>query len=183
MPESNAVLESLVSQLADVLINKQQQVATAESCTGGGLATAFTALPGSSRWFGFGWVTYANQAKIQMLGVQPESLQAAGAVSRIVVEEMAQGACTRSAAHFSAAISGIAGPDGGSEEKPVGTVWIAWSTPLQTWSARFLFPGNRNEVREAAAIAAAEGLLALASQAILSRSAFRKLPPQVFNGH
>ena len=130
-----------------------QQAATltlAESCTGGGVAHAITAVPGSSKWFGTGFVTYANVAKHKLLGVSAELLNSEGAVSEQVVIQMAEGAKAAADADFAAAISGIAGPGGGSDDKPVGTVWFCWSGPEGSITQKHLFAGSRSEVREQA---------------------------------
>jgi nicotinamide-nucleotide amidase len=120
-------LETLVTLIGQELTSRHLTIATAESCTGGGLSYWITQVPGSSHWFERGFVTYSNQAKIDMLGVNPTTLDQFGAVSEETVREMAIGALNHSQASISIAITGIAGPDGGSPEKPVGTVWIAWA--------------------------------------------------------
>lgn len=134
-------------------------ISTAESCTGGLIATALTETPGSSRWFSRGHVTYANQAKIEMLGVLPETLQAHGAVSEAVAREMALGALGSDELMLSMAVSGIAGPEGGLPDKPVGTVCFAWALkrPMQPQATPWvltetrLFAGGREAVRHKAA--------------------------------
>ncbi len=149
-----------IQTLALALKKRQWKLVTAESCTGGGLAYYLTSVAGSSDWFERGWVTYSNAAKEELLGVSPETLQKFGAVSAETAQEMAVGALGRSTAQLSLAITGIAGPDGGSPEKPVGTVWFAWklsSAGHQT--KRFLFSGNRGEIREQAIQTAIEILL------------------------
>lgn len=151
--------EQLVEQLAQQLINKKIMVATAESCTGGGIATAFTDLAGSSAWFDAGFVTYSNQAKMRMLNVQESTLIAHGAVSEPVVREMVMGAVRNSQAQLAVSVSGIAGPGGGSEEKPVGTVWFAWGNEDKQIAERCVFTGNRQQVREQAVRHAIQGLL------------------------
>ncbi len=135
--------------------------ATAESCTGGGVAYAITEISGSSAWFDRGFVTYTNQAKQQMLGVPNELILARGAVSAEVVAAMAAGALAHSNAQLSVAISGIAGPLGGTAEKPVGTVWIGWDrtgneAPIRTHC--FQFAGDRQQVREQAIVMALQGM-------------------------
>jgi len=122
----------------------------AESCTGGMAAQYVTAIPGSSNWFDRGFVTYSNASKIEMLGVSPQALEAHGAVSEVVVQEMTRGAIARSHAQISAAISGIAGPDGGTPEKPVGTVCFAWVAGKYASSATAHFEGDREKVRRQA---------------------------------
>jgi len=136
-------------------------LATAESCTGGWIAEAITAVAGSSAWFERGFVSYSNLAKQEMLGVPIHTLNQHGAVSEEVVLEMARGAIQRSKAHISVAVTGIAGPDGGSAAKPVGTVWIGWGQKLGHAEAEcFLFHGDRQAVREQTVIHALQGLIA-----------------------
>jgi len=138
------------------------RVATAESCTGGGVAEAITRVSGSSDWFERGFVTYANLAKEEMLGVANATLVAHGAVSEEVAAEMAAGALERSAADASVAITGIAGPTGGTPAKPVGLVWFAWAArgaPVQC--RRFLFKGDRAAVRRQSVAVALQGLIDL----------------------
>ncbi len=137
-------------------------MASAESCTGGWIAKAMTDLPGSSGCFDRAFITYSNAAKQEMLGVTPATLDARGAVSEAVVREMVQGALVRSQATLAVAVSGIAGPDGGSENKPVGTVWFAWGRKDGDVITRCeLFSGDRIEVRYRSTIAALQGLLNL----------------------
>ena len=126
-------------------------VATAESCTGGLLGKMLTDLPGSSAYYRFGWVTYANQAKEEMLGVPPSTLTEYGAVSEPVVKAMAAGARMRAKSTYALAISGIAGPDGGTAAKPVGTVCIALAHPTDIETRTFLFPGDREFIRDRSA--------------------------------
>ena len=116
---------TLAAQLGEALRQRGQRIATAESCTGGLIAGALTAIAGSSDWFGFGWVSYANEAKQQMLDVRAETLMAHGAVSGQTVREMAEGARRHSGADWAIAVSGIAGPGGGTEDKPTGLVYIS----------------------------------------------------------
>ena len=149
-PLSNAEIEQLAQQLGKVLLQRGATITLAESCTGGGIAQAITAVPGSSQWFEYGFVTYANQAKQQLLSVEDQVLQHQGAVSQPVVEQMALGAINASGADYAIAVSGIAGPDGGTSEKPVGTVWICWVTPTKNHSQRFRFAGDRRSIREQA---------------------------------
>ncbi len=122
----DAALAALVSILADGLQGRGLKLATAESCTGGWVAKCCTDRAGSSGWFERGFVTYSDEAKHDLLGVDAQVLQFAGAVSEAVVLQMASGAVSHSSADVSLAVTGIAGPDGGSEDKPVGTVWLAW---------------------------------------------------------
>ncbi|MFW1676685.1 CinA family protein [Pontibacter sp. JAM-7] len=136
-------------------------LATAESCTGGGVAAAITSVAGSSAWFDCGFVTYSNLAKTRMLGVATETLSEHGAVSEAVVTEMAEGALARSEATIAVAISGIAGPDGGSQDKPVGTVWFAWAVlDRPTVTSLCFFSGERNAVQQQAVEQALEGVIA-----------------------
>ncbi|MDF5702957.1 nicotinamide-nucleotide amidase [Aeromonas hydrophila subsp. hydrophila] len=158
----DAEIEHLAIELGKALGQRGWLAATAESCTGGGVATAITDIAGSSGWFDRGFVTYTNEAKQQMLGVSGESLEQHGAVSEAVVLEMARGALAHSSAAISVAISGIAGPGGATEGKPVGTVWFAWADSNgrhQSLLARF--DGDRRQVRQQAVRQALSGLLAL----------------------
>jgi nicotinamide-nucleotide amidase len=133
---------------------------TAESCTGGGVAHVVTSVPGSSSWFDRGFVTYSDRSKQEMLGVRRDTLDQFGAVSEEVVREMAEGALARSGAGVSVAISGIAGPDGGSPRKPVGTVWFAWVSPGHPTRCRSShYAGDREMVRQQAVLAALQGIL------------------------
>ena len=132
---------------------------TAESCTGGGIAETLTGIAGASAWFDRGFVTYSNEAKLSMLGVSQSTLDRFGAVSEATALEMARGAISHSGAHVSVAVTGIAGPDGGTPDKPVGTVWIAWGQKLGYAEARrFQFDGDRNAVRQQAILEAILGL-------------------------
>ena len=134
-------------------------LATAESCTGGWIAKVMTDIPGSSGWFDRGFVTYTNQAKQDMLGVQADTLQQHGAVSEQTVREMANGALCNSRAGVSVAVSGIAGPGGGSADKPVGTVWLAWAAGSNIRTLRVHLSGDRGRVREQAVELALKGVL------------------------
>jgi len=138
-------------------------VATAESCTGGWVAKAITDIPGASAVFHYGIVSYSNGAKEQILGVQIETLEEHGSVSELVVEEMASGALNLSGADFGVAVSGVAGPDGGSDEKPVGTVWFAWAIrdggKIKTDTSCQHFDGDRDLVRELTVVYALQGIL------------------------
>ncbi len=138
-------------------------LATAESCTGGWIAQELTALAGSSAWFEAGFVTYSNAAKRQMLGVAAELLTPGGpgAVSEETVRAMTHGALANSQAAVAVAVSGVAGPGGGSPDKPVGTVWIAWQWEQKSEARCFHFAGDRRAVRQATVEAALEGLLRL----------------------
>lgn len=150
---------AIVAELAQALIQRQWYVACAESCTGGGIATALTDVAGSSGWFDRAFVTYSNAAKREMLGVSAATLDRHGAVSRATVTEMAQGALAQSRAQLSVAVSGIAGPGGGSPDKPVGTVWLAWATERRTEAIEAHFAGDRLAVRAATVDMALQGLL------------------------
>ena len=149
----------LVHELAEHLLQRGWWLSCAESCTGGGIATALTDVAGSSAWFDRGFVTYSNQAKQEMLGVSAETLERFGAVSRETVVEMAGGALLRSKANLTVAVSGIAGPGGGTIDKPVGTVWIAWASERIVDSLREHYPGDRAAVRAATIDTALRGLL------------------------
>jgi nicotinamide-nucleotide amidase len=143
-------LTAITQQIGEILCKKNAKLTTAESCTGGGISKAITAVSGSSQWFEFGFVTYANTAKQKLLGVSQETLDEYGAVSEQVVREMAQGAIQQSNADYAIAVSGIAGPDGGTEQKPVGTVWVCWQTPQQIGTQKFILEGDRQAIRTAA---------------------------------
>lgn len=149
----------IVEELAGHLRRRGWRLASAESCTGGGIAAALTDVAGSSDWFDRGIVSYSNQAKQEMLGVSPETLLRFGAVSRETVMEMARGALVRSAAQLSVAVSGIAGPGGGTPDKPVGTVWLAWASAGDVAALHECYAGNRAQVRAAAVDTALRGLL------------------------
>ena len=152
-------ISQLASELGLLLKALNAQVTTAESCTGGGIAEAITRIAGSSAWFEAGFVTYSNQQKTRQLEVPEPLFTRVGAVSREVVEAMVQGAQGQSGARFAVAVSGVAGPGGGSPEKPVGTVWLAWGAGDEVSSERRHFAGNRDEVRRQTVIAALEGLI------------------------
>ncbi len=155
-------MQTLIQQLATALLRRHWTLVTAESCTGGGVAWRLTELAGSSAWLEGGFVTYSNAMKQRLLGVSAALLEQQGAVSRACVEAMAQGALANSQAQLSVAISGIAGPGGGSEEKPVGTVWIAWArADGVSQSTLFDFSGDRQSIRDQAVEKAISGLLAL----------------------
>ncbi|XKE44957.1 CinA family protein [Halomonas organivorans] len=150
----------LAETLGELCRARGVTVTAAESCTGGGVASAITEVAGSSDYFGAGYVTYANEAKTRLLGVPEALIAERGAVSRAVVEAMVAGACRDSGADLAVAISGVAGPGGGSPDKPVGTVWLAWGGPDRVRSECRHFPGDRRAVREQAVAAALEGLIA-----------------------
>ncbi len=151
--------EQLVQKLSAVLLEAGRRVCTAESCTGGLIAKTFTDLAGSSDWFERGFVTYSNAAKSEMLAVPPTVIEDYGAVSEPVAVAMASGALRHSQADYAIAVTGVAGPGGGSAEKPVGTVWIAVAAPEQLVSKLFQFDGGRAAVRDATLNAALELLL------------------------
>ena len=153
----------LVPQLAMELLQRGQRVCTAESCTGGLIAKSFTDLAGSSDWFDRGFVTYSNAAKSEMLGVPASLIEDYGAVSEAVASAMASGALRHSEADYAIAVTGVAGPGGGSEEKPVGTVWIAVASTDQLQAQCHHFDGDRAAVREATLVSAIEVLLDLLS--------------------
>ena len=153
---------ALAARLGEALRRQGLTLVTAESCTGGGIAAAVTDIPGSSAWLDRGFVVYSNDSKVEMLGVDPGLLRQEGAVSEAVVRAMTEGALARSAAQLAVAVSGIAGPAGGSPEKPVGTVCFAWQRRGQPpLTHTLLFHGNRDEVRAATVRRALEGLLQL----------------------
>lgn len=149
----------LVVELADLLKARGLMLATAESCTGGLIAAACTELPGSSLWFERGLVSYSNEAKSELLGVPPELIAAHGAVSDAVVRAMVDGAVRHSRAQVALAVTGVAGPSGGSVDKPVGTVWMAWAWAGQIESQRQQFAGDRAAVRRATVEHALRGLI------------------------
>lgn len=139
---------------------KSLLLATAESCTGGGIAEAITRIPGSSAWFDRGFVTYSNEAKVEMLNVESNVIERYGAVSDAVVRQMAEGALARSKAHVAVAVTGVAGPDGGSVDKPVGTVWFAWVVRDKSIiSERCVFSGDRAAIRHQTIVHALSKLL------------------------
>jgi len=144
---SDQELETLARSLGAALLARGQTVASAESCTGGWIGKALTDVPGSSGWFGWGFVTYANEAKAGALGVSEQTLVEHGAVSEPVVVAMAKGAREQSGAEFSVAVSGVAGPGGGTADKPVGTVWFAWAGPDTLQAQCRQFSGDREAVR------------------------------------
>ncbi len=153
-------LLQLSQHLGDRLLQHNQRIATAESCTGGGVAAAITAIPGSSAWFEYGIVSYANTAKQKLLGVNAATLEREGAVSEAVVIEMARGVLALAEADIAVAISGVAGPGGGSLEKPVGTVWFAWVTKNAEIKTELkIFDGDRAGIQKQAVVFALEGAL------------------------
>lgn len=153
-------IEKLAVTVGNRLKRLEWKLVTAESCTGGRLAAAITAIPGSSDWFDRGFVTYSNTAKEEMLGVSPATLNRYGAVSEHTVVEMAHGALQRSHAQVSLATTGIAGPGGGTPDKPIGTVWIGWQhVDGELGAIVQAFPGNREHVRTLTVRMALECLL------------------------
>lgn len=151
-------LTSSMSQIRQMLQSHQAMLACAESCTGGWIAKLITDQPGASAWFDRGFVTYSNAAKQQMLGVPETLLEQHGAVSQPVAEAMAAGVIEHSSAAFALAVTGVAGPGGGSAAKPVGTVWLAWAGPSGVRSRLRHFTGNRDQIRQATVKAALEGV-------------------------
>lgn len=151
MPSEQKLFMTLAADLGAALLARQLSLVTAESCTGGGVAQAITAIAGSSQWFERGFVTYSNEAKIESLGVHLATLQQYGAVSEAVAREMAEGALQHSHAQIALATTGIAGPDGGTLQKPVGMVCFAWAfidRPSQTTTQ--YFSGDRASVQQQA---------------------------------
>jgi nicotinamide-nucleotide amidase len=161
MTPDDADLEALALKLGRALRVRSWQVATAESCTGGWIAKTLTDVPGSSQWFGGGVVSYSNAAKSRLLGVPGEVLAAYGAVSEATVRAMAEGVRARLESEMAVAVSGIAGPDGGTPDKPVGTVWFAWATPSGTTAGRRHLAGGREAVRRQSVAVALERLVDL----------------------
>lgn len=158
--------EALLERLAEGLVRQNKKAATTESCTGGGVACAMTDMAGSSRWFERGFVSYSNEAKTEQLSVPAETIARFGAVSEEVAAAMATGALRHSRADYGVAVTGIAGPDGGSADKPVGTVCFGWSRrdgerEREPKTRRVLFAGNRQQVREQSVATALQGLLEL----------------------
>ena len=156
-------IKQLVEQLAGQLLEKKRRVCTAESCTGGLIAKSFTDLAGSSAWFERGFVTYSNEAKTEMLGVDESVINLYGAVSEAVASAMARGALQHSAADYAIAVTGVAGPDGGSVEKPVGTVWLGLASKNQAVAEKFQLKGDRHSVREQTLLIAVRRLIELMS--------------------
>lgn len=147
-------------EMADALRARGQRLVTAESCTGGLIAATCTSLSGSSDWFDRGFVTYANEAKTDALGVPADCIVQHGAVSEVVARAMASGALAQANAQWSVAVTGIAGPGGGSAHKPVGLVWLAWGTPQGVEAEAHQLAGDRAAVRAQATALALAGLLA-----------------------
>ncbi len=170
MNDPAVTIQHLAEKLGRELLAQHLTLATAESCTAGGIAYAVTTVAGSSRWFDRGFVTYSNESKIQMLGVSAAYLRDFGAVSEPVARAMAIGALTHSGAQVAVAVTGIAGPDGGSEAKPVGTVCFAWAVRRDLTVAPWVktethrFEGDRAAVRTATIIKALQTLVGLSKQ-------------------
>jgi nicotinamide-nucleotide amidase len=158
----NDTIEELSAALVSECLDAGKTISTAESCTGGWIAKSITDIAGSSACFGYGIVSYSNGAKESILAVSPATLQQRGAVSAQTVEEMAAGCMKLSGSDFSVAVSGIAGPDGGSDDKPVGTVWLAWAVrrggAISTAAEKRRFEGDRHQVRSQTVIVALQGL-------------------------
>lgn len=153
-------LFELAKKVGAVLTDNKSKIATGESCTGGWVAQSLTEIPGSSLWFDRGFVTYSNNAKIQMLDVSPQALEMYGAVSAEVAKQMAEGVLANSEADWAVAITGIAGPDGGSTEKPVGTVFTAWKNKNNFLKiVRLNLSGNRHQIRRQSVAKALEEIL------------------------
>lgn len=160
MSQYDPLIDAASVRLGHALRQRGLRVTAAESCTGGGIAEAITRVSGSSGWFDTGFVTYANHSKARWLGVTEADLQQFGAVSEPVVRAMAEGALEAADADLAVAVSGIAGPDGGTQDKPVGTVWFAWAvrdTGVVTQCRRF--QGNRRDVRAQTVLHGLQGFL------------------------
>lgn len=161
---SDEEITRLAAELGEACRRRGWTLAVAESCTGGGVGEAITRAPGSSAWFDRGFVTYSNEAKTDLLGVKPETLGGHGAVSEATAREMVQGALSQSRADLAVAVTGIAGPDGGSAARPVGLVWFAWAGIDGPERAEFrIFGGDRAAIRREAVAEALRGLLAAAA--------------------
>lgn len=159
-------MDILAAQVGGALKSHGLKLATVESCTGGGVAQAITDVAGSSAWFECGFITYSNLSKQQMLGVSEATLRQHGAVSEKAVREMVEGAFQHSAAQVALAVSGVAGPEGGTPDKPVGTVWLAWGVRHGAIRAqRYQLNGNRAEVRAQSVHIALQGVVDLLNQA------------------
>ena len=165
MTQADADLVKLARRVGRHLLAGGRRIATAESCTGGWIGKALTDVAGSSGWFETGFISYGNAAKTQLLGVRPGAITAHGAVSEAVVRAMARGALRMGRADVAVAVSGIAGPDGGTPGKPVGTVWFAWAArrgrSVRVRTSRRLFRGDREAVRRKSVAHALQGVLEL----------------------
>ena len=168
MPTSDADLNRLATDLASVLRARDQQLVTAESCTGGWVGKVLTEIPGSSAWYRGGVVSYSNELKSSLLDVQPATLAAHGAVSPETAREMAIGAISRLGGTCALSVTGVAGPDGGTADKPVGLVWFGWvlkrGAGIVEDVARECFAGDRDAIRRAAVARALQGMLDLAAR-------------------
>jgi nicotinamide-nucleotide amidase len=151
----------LAKQVGKALKSRGMMLATAESCTGGGIAQTITKVAGSSDWFDRGFVTYSNMSKEEMLGVSPDTMKKHGAVSEVTAREMAEGALQYSRSQVTLAVTGIAGPAGGTPEKPVGTVWFAWVSKGKTKAVCHHLSGDRDAIRVKATRIALQGVLDL----------------------
>ncbi len=158
-------MHELALKTAQRLLQLETTMTTAESCTGGWIAKILTDIPGSSQWFERGFVTYSNAAKMDMLGVKSDTLEQQGAVSEAVVREMASGALTNASADVSVAVSGVAGPGGGTDAKPVGTVWLAWATTKDLKTLHVHLSGDRGRIREQTVELALQGVLDVLAEA------------------
>lgn len=160
MSEKLSTIHSLAVTLGQILLTQARTLSVAESCTGGGLCSAITDVPGCSAWFNRGFITYSNDAKEELLFVPRQTLLSHGAVSEETACAMAEGALLISKTHFSISITGIAGPGGGSTEKPIGTVWIACTgINLDTRAKHYLFEGNRQSIRHQTIFAALQHII------------------------
>jgi nicotinamide-nucleotide amidase len=160
---SDAALQRLAAELGEAARLQRHMLVTAESCTGGWIAKTLTDIAGSSAWFECGMAAYSYEAKQALLSVRPQTLEQFGAVSRETVIEMVSGALANTGATLAVAVTGIAGPGGGTEDKPVGTVWIAWKRRNGYPDARrYQFDGDREAVRRQTVAAALQGMLVLA---------------------
>jgi nicotinamide-nucleotide amidase len=157
-------LHNICNELGAVLKERKLLLTLAESCTGGLVSQAITDVAGSSAWFDSGFITYSNAAKQVMLGVSAQTLKNFGAVSEATASEMVMGALKHSQAHIACSITGIAGPDGGTKDKPVGTICFAWAGKnIATVSATKNLSGNRQEIRHQSAVIVLQGLLVILS--------------------
>lgn len=160
-------LKQKAEELLTICKTKKILVATAESCTGGMVSSAITDIPGSSEIFDRGFITYSNEAKMEMLGVQAEIIDKYGAVSKETAIAMAEGAIKKSRADISVSITGIAGPGGGSDEKPVGLIYFGFSgRKMAAKHEKHIFDGNRQQVRQKATLQAIEILIKLANSSL-----------------
>ena len=159
MIADDALLQAAAAELGEQLVSRNMMLATAESCTGGWVAKVITDLAGSSQWFECALVSYHNEAKQGLLGVSEQTLKDYGAVSQPAVKEMVLGLLDRCNAKIGVSISGVAGPGGGTDEKPVGTVWMAWARPGRVLEAvKYKFEGDREQVRRQAVYQALQGV-------------------------